>query len=769
MKMPVMMFACLCVFHGEMVSAQLFGGAPKTEAAITMKDRMVAVYRTQGVDAGIKMLDSEGRAFFKKAGATGRYDFLEQISNEASTGSGREDLKWGLALTEWCYRFTLTNGEGYWLRYLTPTMHECYFDVGNYSAARAVIERERTSKLEGGKELDVTKLKTVGPLDPEFPAIGKKTLGNLERIGTKDFGFFVSQAQQDLVEGKWHKAMEAAALGSEHALDTSKWYQGRPNLVDSKPMVSNMTFHWRRSKIVSADGYRFLGLQELELKTLDELSNYNPDEPEAWNEVLMGRCRALLLNHQLGKKGDEVIGTLSGLREELKKVLISSKEDADRVDLMIADIYFRQGNAKRGWEIINEVRAKQGQSRDMKFEVDREWSRQRVNTGKTDEVEPVLVNLLTIAREGGLKQREIELYEIYAQLLVALGRYDDALVIQQELLRLLKSFDLFPRVPSALRYLAEIHSLLGDRDKAAKLAKEAQMNLASARVPDAWRKRLDLALGQALPAASDQRKSEEATTDLQPLKAMMIPLEGLPARGLFTLTNLSGRNVEGILRFNGQGLSFRESEVGMVELDVARSDGQAELSRQVMVAAGDFIAINLSTIPSAGASASKVAINWQPNGGKIQSAEWSAEDAEKGVSVAITDAAEYLDNPFYLIPVYHLLQYKDSFAEVADMRVVASAPARIELYDQSDELVFVDADGDGAFDSEGDMVSKDRNRNAIGDLAMIASSQEMRFRIFVRPLKINADQDLLLDLQLLEQGEWVTHSTDRIVFPKPEK
>lgn len=765
MKLPLMILACVCVAHGEMVGAPLFGAAPKDEAAVALKDKIVATYRSRGIEQGIGMLDREGRAFFKKSEATGQFDFFDAIVTETSTGSGREDLEWRLALTEWCYKFSHVEGDGYWHRYFTPVMHGCYFEAGRYGEARTVIEHERTRKLEGGKELDVSKLKTVGPLDPEFPAIAKKTLGKLERIGTKDFAFFISQAQQDLVEGKWRMGMEAAGLGSDHAMGAIKWYQARPNLVDSQAVSSEMTGNWRRAKMLSAEGFRFLDLPELELKQLDELANLGPDESMGWNKVEMGRSRGFQLKYQLGREGVEVIQAMETSREELKKEHYSSKEDPDRIDLMIADIHFRQGDAAQGWQIIDAIRAKPSQSRDMKSEVDREWARHRVDTGNPGGVEPVLVSLLTIAREGGLKQREIALYEIYARLLVSLGRYEDALVIQQELIRLLQSFDLFPRLPAALRYLAEIHSLLGDRDTAAAVLKDARGAVANAKLPEATGKRLLAALAQALPEASGKHESAAATTDLQPLKSMVIPLEGLPARGLFTLTNLSGRKVGGQLRFRGPGLVFREPEEGLVALDVSAANGHDDLNRKVTLAAGDFLAINLSRDSSSGAGASKVSISWQPDSGKPQIAEWTAEDAEQGVSVAITDAAEYLDNPFYLIPVYHLLQYKDTFPEVADLRVVASTPSRVELYDQNDELVFVDADGDGAFVSEGDIISKDLNRNSLGDLTLDPLRQEIRFRLFVRPTKVNPDQELTLDLQLLQQGEWVTHSTDRIVFP----
>jgi len=768
MKNPVMMIAVgLCVCLGQLAGAPLFGNAPKDEAAIALKERIVAAYRSQGIERGIQMLDADGRAFIKGSGATGKFDFFSAVVTDAANGSGREDLEWRLAVTEWCYNFSWAEGEGYWYRFLTPVMHERYFEAGRYGAARAVLDRERTRKLEGGRELDIAQLATDGRVNAEFPAIARKTLGGLERIETKDFPFFISQAQQDLVEGKWRSGMEAAALASEHAMSTIKSFEARPNLVDSKAMASEMTANWRRAKMLSADGFRFLDLPELEVQELEELSGFEHDEWKGWSDVMMGRSRASQLTYILGRENRiETIKSMEEIRQEFKKERYTSKEDSDRVYLMIADIHFRDGNAGRGWAVIDEIRNKAGQSRDMKFEVDREWARHRVNTGNPEWVEPVLISLLTIAREGGLKQREIELYEIYARLLVALGRYGDALVIQKELVRLLKSFDLFPRLPGALYQLAAIHALLGEGDRADSALKDARRTLEIAELPDASRKRFGAALNHPLPEPSNENKAADPITDLQPMKSMTIPLEGLLARGLFTLTNLSGRKVAGELQFQGDGLVFRDPQEGIISLNVSAPDGLKQLRRKVAIAAGDFLAIDLSRNSPLDAGVSQVSIRWQPDEGNPQSAEWTAEDAEVGISFAITDAGEYLDNPFYLIPVYHLLQYKDAFAEVADIRVVASAPARVELYDQDDELVFVDVDGDGSFVSEGDMISKDLNRNSLGDLTLDAAKQEMRFRLFVRPVTVDHQKPLSLDLQLLQQGEWVTHSTDRIVFPE---
>ena len=97
------------------------------------------------------------------------------------------------------------------------------------------------------------------------------------------------------------------------------------------------------------------------------------------------------------------------------------------------------------------------------------------------------------------------------------------------------------------------------------------------------------------------------------------------------------------------------------------------------------------------------------------------------------------------------------------MRVVASQPTRIELYDQDDRLVMVDAAGDGDLVSRGDLISQDLNRNSLPDLRLAPSTTEQRFRLFVQPLQAISADGLLLELQMRQQGQWITCSTDRIL------
>jgi tetratricopeptide (TPR) repeat protein len=763
------LLALCSLIHLQTVSADLFGKTPVSEAAKQLNARIIQTYKSQGIEPAIQLLDKEGRAFLNQSDATAQFDFFNFLQVESNTNGGIHHQEWCLALTHWNYQYCLKEGDSFWLSSWTPMMHEKYISAGKYGMARAVIDYERARLLESGKELEVNQMKTIRPANPEFPTIGFKTIGARERITAKEYAFFLSTAEQDLAEGRWQRAMEAAYLAANDSIGTEKWYQKNPQLTDSKVMISKSTSRLREAQYAISDGYRFLELREAELDALQELPKFNPAEEWGMNLVQFANCRVLHLEAILGSKGSEVIAEIEKISKEMCSNPNIPIDDAALLSLLMADVHFHTGNAEAGWKVINGLRAEKDITRDTRYEIDSEWCRHRVATGQTEGVESVLIDLLKIAREGGLKQREIKLYETYARLLVALGRFEDALFIQQELIRLLRSFDLTPRIPGALQQLAVIHALMGEKALADRNVKEASQLLADAKLPEVCKKRIRILLEKPLPSVIKPQEAQ-AGCDLQPMRSMMIPLEGLPSRGLFTLTNYSGKEQCGELLLAGEGLVFRDDATSsLIGVDVSSAKGNAEISRKVTIGAGDFLVIDLSRQMSPESKRATVAINWKPSEGEEQTAEWTGETVEKGVSLAVTDAGEYLDNPFYLVPIYHLLQYKDAFEQVADLRVIASKTTRIELYDQNDELVFVDADGDGAFTSEGDIVSKDLNRNGAGDLVLENSAKESRLRLFVRPKELIPGSELSLDVQLFKQGDWISYATDRILFPKNEK
>ena len=742
-----------------------FGNAPPSQAALDLCAKVAKTYQASGIAAALALLNSEGRTFVQTAPALDRFDFFGSIAHEAAFGGGRGDLAWETAATEWIYQYGRYEGEDFWYRDIIDDLYKLYFTSGRYAEARGVISYESNRLAEGrGTEFEVSGFKAKGFIRPDFPEFKRRVMP--AELSHYRYAYLMSSmAMQDLAEGKWRRALEEAGITKTVAASTLKWYGTRKNLIDADQMISQMTDVWRSGSDVTAEAYRFLGMKELELAEYQEMVGFKAEEGRAREYVDLAECRAAHLRYSLGTAGAPVIRKLVAAQAKLKSNERVSVDDWQKISLLIADIQFGEGDLKKGWAILDGLLQDPSISPQMDYFASSEWCRHRVAENLLDGVEAKLIRLLEKAREGGVKRQEIDLYQIYARFLIAAGRLNDALRIQNELLRLLHSFDLYPRLPEALHDLARIQALMGQAASAEATHRDARSAFDGKKVPGAFAKRIGDLVASPLPVpAHPAPRAAVAGIDIQPRRSLMIPLASLPARGLFTLANPGGEPQSGKLILKGPGLfAFQHDSSGQLNVELDHDNGLAEITRPLTLAPGEAMRVDLSLAAPKVGDGAAVELVWQPETGPAQSAAWQAGKAEEGVSAAISDASEYLDNPFYLFPIYHLIQYQDDFEQALDVRLIASQPTRVELYDHNDTLVMVDAAGDGALDSKGDLVSMDFNGNGLPDLRLEPKAKELRFRLFVQPLQTIPAEGLVLELQIRQQGKWFTCATDRLL------
>ena len=187
----------------------------------------------------------------------------------------------------------------------------------------------------------------------------------------------------------------------------------------------------------------------------------------------------------------------------------------------------------------------------------------------------------------------------------------------------------------------------------------------------------------------------------------------------------------------------------------------------VDLAAGATALFDLSTTIEGAKSPLALRLRWQGPNGTSDEAVWKTAPAESGVSSAVIDAGAFRANPFHLIPVYHVYQYRPPTRGELNLRVVASEPTRIEFYDDQRKLVAVDAQGDGRLDAEGDSLIQDRDRNGIVDLVLPAQRNEITFLLMVRPLAESSNQDRELSVESLQEGTWRKLAVDTIRSANP--
>jgi hypothetical protein len=127
---------------------------------------------------------------------------------------------------------------------------------------------------------------------------------------------------------------------------------------------------------------------------------------------------------------------------------------------------------------------------------------------------------------------------------------------------------------------------------------------------------------------------------------------------------------------------------------------------------------------------------------------------------AVIDAGIYRTDGFCMIPVYHHLQSREPGP--ANLRVVASVPCRVELYDEAGQLRMVDATGNGSCLDGGDWLREDADGNGAVELTPAADTGETNFHLFVDPDGAIPAEGIALKIEWLVDGQWYPAAEDRI-------
>jgi hypothetical protein len=189
----------------------------------------------------------------------------------------------------------------------------------------------------------------------------------------------------------------------------------------------------------------------------------------------------------------------------------------------------------------------------------------------------------------------------------------------------------------------------------------------------------------------------------------------------------------------------------------------------VTLSAGAYCIIDLAGAPLGTGAEAKVMLSWFPAGSSNSSASasWIYHAGETIPRAAVIDAHELHQNPFYLLPIYHTLQRPaTNKTDTVDVVVKASEAVRIELYDaQTFELVYIDANGDGDFEDEGDLVTSDKNGNLQPDLTIPEGRRLHSFLMYVAPTHgVGSPKTINLAINVLLGDKWIVDSVDKIDF-----
>ena len=381
--------------------------------------------------------------------------------------------------------------------------------------------------------------------------------------------------------------------------------------------------------------------------------------------------------------------------------------------------------------------------------------RDLANAGK------VLHELMEVVRIKGVKVDELSLYYRYVEWAMLSGNWTEALRAQREVMRLLEAFRMTPLIPLNQAKMSRIMAGLGNQAESDRLAALARTD--STGRENKYVKMIEKELEERASVVAANSKSRVM---VQPQRVVSVSLENFPARAVVSLVNHGNRKARGTLKVTGLPANIswnQESGYGVVEVSDVPGGSLEQASGEIRIEAG-AVAIFSCTGKLADEISKTVFLEWAEQGREAGRCEWTIEAADKESEGAVIDAAEYADDPFFLIPVYHHLQSKGKGP--VNLRVVTSQPCRVEVYDAQGALQMVDAEGNGSLKDGGDWLGMDRDRNLAADVLPDEVSGETRFMLQLDPMSWKGGEPLRIRVEWLVDGKWFLAAEDQIVFGK---
>jgi hypothetical protein len=730
------------------------GVSPK--GAATIAADAAGEFKTNGSAAALRLLDRSGEDFLGAGGSLS--NLRSEIWREAQFSSGRENAAWAADLYDWLFRRALSCGDEVEAAYLIHNFLEELANAGRYGRLKEIINWQERVFWRSGYELDPTSYPDAGPGFASLPEVRRRNIPFIPPLGIPSYGpgglaqlyrtferlqaaAVNSMADDREQSGRWREALE-------WRLWTQAWaLQQTPDRESGNV--------WFRSALGNALNLESLSLFEAARQEHERIASHAREDGYSGRTKIESRLGQINCALQLGAYRPEMEIQARDLAEQVHRNINMTKVSRLAADLIHARCLIAAGNVAAGLAKIDTIIA--AGYEDARFE----RCVRRLAGGKLEGIEADLILLLESYRSSGRKIKEANLYSLYAGFLEASGRYAEAIAMRREAVRLMRSFDLFATLPVELARLALLLHRSGDLTAAAAATTEAA-NLAGRknRIPARIAAQVAQLLAARPPVIVAKKPDPPKTTvDLQPIRALIIPLEGHPLRGRLTLVNPTPRAVEGTLAFEGlPAHAVWNAATGNATVTLGKG-GSIRLSNVRLESGGEAL-IELFA-PSSVAAKGKLTVVWSVPGQPDLRSVWSLEDAENGVSSAVIDAGEFRGNPFYGVLIHHHYMQAARDAPRVNFRVTASAPIRMELYDDAGHPVFVDATGDGSLGGVGDSLFTDTDGDGAGDL--LATKGEAPFGLLVYPPAKIPAEGIRLRVEVKVGAQWVVFAEDRII------
>lgn len=484
------------------------------------------------------------------------------------------------------------------------------------------------------------------------------------------------------------------------------------------------------------------------------------------NVYYMAQLKLARLQIKMGTLNPEAIPRSDAAVASIEKYLHFDRSEIIYAKLSRARIYHALGYPDEAWAIVNTLFEETAvdvntyhQLRILTTAIDLALD----EGGVHPELETWLVLALHNERELGNKFKELPLYEKYARFLEIHGRYNEAYSIRKEAIRLCKAMNLPHRTQRNQLALKQLPAT-----PAPQTAEHSADTSSPGEFPG--QKELYAAKPETIAPAATKTASSSGTSisaeipvEIQPGSSLSVALPGQSAHGRFYLTNPAATPQTGQVKIEGSIKQLKWQNEQWLTMQASPAFPAVLLTRPLELQAGESCVIDITGLPSDNGTGGTVHCSWMNGSILISESIWEYRSEKTSKRTAVIDAHELRSNPFYLVPINHTIQRKESRqAEAVDFTVSASSPMRIEAYNATTgKLLYVDANGDGDFKDAGDLISSDTNHNNWPDLIFHAGERMAALTLYVKSAS-DTTTEQELTVQLLENGHWRIDAVDVI-------
>lgn len=719
--------------------------------------------------------------------------FYRIIWWEAQTRSGREDPEWGFKLYEFIHNRACRKNPNRAINIprsdyiLYENIAGCLYDVGKVAEARSWILKLEDSICEH-QGLNTTDLQTYPDVDSLFPFIPEAR--------NRDFPLYKHEVPKmrcncevpcfiyyPYLYGIKHIAKEAFYAGDwVRAAELSSWYLSYNDqyMKDGKEMREEVFLN---ALYVINDMAAICTMHDQHNEAIALYDRYIEQANEFFKKFNSPRYNAMItrevLKIETGTITDEALTIADQGIAILSKDIYISKRQVMTSQLNRARIYHARGHTDEAWSFVDQLlqTAKEDINPYLWTCILTTAIDLALDDGGTHpSLEEWLILALQNERLIGNKFAELDLYEKYAQLLILHGRFPEALQMQREAIRLAKAIDLPYRENKASEAYASYLNLIPKKKSQPKQAgttegsekHEQPQQIAATTIQQTTRKTETIGTAPStIGGGMATRNHITSEVEIQPNLSMSATLVGQPAFGRFYLYNPSDIDQGGTLSLSGNLGRPEWKNEDWLTLGADQNQSLTEWTEPMTLTANSCRIIDITGIPETGGNLSTVYCTWIPlDSGQDQiKASWNFYESTSEKRTAVIDAHEMTQNPFYLIPIRHMIQQVSSENQMEiDVSIQASQPMRIEIYNErTGKLAAIDANGDGDFEDAGDLIATDYNRNNWPDITFEPEATRSSMILYVRPLSRNASQqEIELTVRLLVEGEWQTDAIDTI-------